>query len=134
MNDFAKMTGRKYELFQYTGAADAEQLIIIMGSGGETVAETVKALNNNGEKTGVIQVRLYRPFSLEHLINAIPATVKSIAILDRTKESGAAGEPMYQDVLATLVEAMQQGKLKTSTQIDWWPLWAFFQRIYPGNG
>ncbi len=111
MNDFAKMTGRKYELFQYTGAADAEQLIIIMGSGGETVAETVKALNNNEEKTGVIQVRLYRPFSLEHLISAIPPTIKSIAILDRTKESGAAGEPMYQDVLATLVEAMQQGKL-----------------------
>ena len=111
MNDFKNMTGRKYELFQYTGAADAEQLVIIMGSGGETVAETVKALNNSGEKTGVIQVRLYRPFSLEHLIKAIPSTIKSIAILDRTKESGAAGEPMYQDVLATLVEAMQQGKL-----------------------
>jgi pyruvate-ferredoxin/flavodoxin oxidoreductase len=111
MNDFAKMTGRKYELFQYTGAADAERLIIIMGSGGETGAETVKALNNNEEKTGVIQVRLYRPFSLEHLIKVVPPTIKSIAILDRTKESGAAGEPMYQDVLATLVEAMQQGKL-----------------------
>lgn len=111
MNDFEKMTGRKYELFQYSGAADAEHIVIIMGSGGETVAETAEALNASGEKTGVIQVRLYRPFSLEHLIKAIPASVKSIAILDRTKESGAAGEPMYQDVLATLVEAMQQGKL-----------------------
>ncbi len=112
MIDFGKMTGRKYELFQYTGAADAEQVIIIMGSGGETVSETVNALNKKGEKTGVIQVRLYRPFSLEHLLKSLPASVKSMAVLDRTKESGAAGEPMYQDVLATLVDALQQGKLK----------------------
>ncbi|MEP7231892.1 MAG: pyruvate:ferredoxin (flavodoxin) oxidoreductase [Ginsengibacter sp.] len=112
MNDFEKMTGRMYELFQYTGAEDAEKLIIIMGSGGETVAETVKALNKAGARTGVIQARLYRPFSMEHLIKAIPASVKSIAVLDRTKESGASGEPMYQDVLASLVEAMQQSKLK----------------------
>jgi len=112
MKDFEKMTGRKYELFQYSGAKDAEQVVIIMGSGGETVAETVEALNTSGAKTGVIQVRLYRPFSLEHLINALPLTVKSIAVLDRTKESGASGEPMYQDVLSTLVDALQQGKLK----------------------
>jgi len=112
MKEFAKMTGRKYDLFQYTGVADAERVIIIMGSGGETVEETVKALNVAGEKTGVVQVRLYRPFSLHHLLKALPASVKSIAILDRTKESGAAGEPMYQDVLAALVEAVQQGKLK----------------------
>lgn len=112
MNDFYKMTGRKYELFQYSGAPDADRLIVVMGSGGETVDETVKALNAAGEKTGVLQVRLYRPFSLEHFIKALPATVKSIAILDRTKESGAAGEPMYQDVLATLVEAFQKGKIK----------------------
>ena len=134
MNDFEKMTGRKYELFQYTGAADAEQVIIIMGSGGETVAETVDALNEAGEKTGVIQVRLYRPFSLEHFIKALPATVKSIAVLDRTKESGAAGEPMYQDVLSTLVEALQQGKIETIAQYSWRSLWTFFQRIYTGNG
>ncbi|HJV18750.1 MAG TPA: pyruvate:ferredoxin (flavodoxin) oxidoreductase [Sediminibacterium sp.] len=112
MNDFYKMTGRKYELFQYSGAPDAESIIVVMGSGGETVDETVKALNAFGEKTGVLQVRLYRPFSLEHFIKTLPATVKSIAILDRTKESGAAGEPMYQDVLATLVEAFQKGKIK----------------------
>lgn len=112
MNDFATMTGRKYELFEYTGVADAERVVVIMGSGGETVAETVYALNATGEKTGVITVRLYRPFSLEHLLKVLPATVKSIAILDRTKESGAAGEPMYQDVLSTLVAALQQGKLK----------------------
>ncbi|CAN5887041.1 pyruvate:ferredoxin (flavodoxin) oxidoreductase [soil metagenome] len=112
VNDFEKMTGRKYELFQYTGAKDATRVIIIMGSGAETVSETVHKLNATGEKTGVIQVRLYRPFSLTHLLNALPASTRSIAILDRTKESGAAGEPLYQDVLATLVEAMQQGKLK----------------------
>jgi pyruvate-ferredoxin/flavodoxin oxidoreductase len=112
MNDFAKMTDRKYELFQYTGVPDAEQVVIIMGSGGETVSETVNVLNAAGGKTGVIQVRLYRPFSLDHFIKSLPASVKSIAVLDRTKESGAAGEPMYQDVLATLVEALQQGKLK----------------------
>ena len=112
MNDFEKLTGRKYELFQYTGVGDAENLIIIMGSGGETVAETVNALNDAGEKTGVIQVRLYRPFSLDHFINSLPKSVKSIAVLDRTKESGAAGEPMYQDVMSTMVEALQMGKLK----------------------
>jgi len=112
MNDFYQMTGRKYELFQYSGAADAERVIVVMGSGGETVDETVKALNAAGEKTGVLQVRLFRPFSLDHFVKALPASVKSIAILDRTKESGAAGEPMYQDVLATLVEALQKGKLK----------------------
>jgi pyruvate-ferredoxin/flavodoxin oxidoreductase len=112
MNDFAKMTGRKYELFEYTGAPDADRVIVIMGSGGETVSETMQALNASGEKTGIIQVRLYRPFSLDHLLKAIPASVKSIAILDRTKESGAAGEPMYQDILATLVEAIQQEKLE----------------------
>ena len=112
MRAFEKMTGRKYELFDYCGAPDAEQVIIIMGSGGETVSETVIALNAAGAQTGVIQVRLFRPFSLAHFITALPASVKSIAVLDRTKESGAAGEPLYQDVLATLVSALQQGKLK----------------------
>jgi len=117
MNDFAAMTGRKYELFEYTGAPDAKQVVIIMGSGGETVAETVHALNAGGEKTGVIQIRLYRPFSLEHLLRVLPQSVQSIAVLDRTKESGAAGEPVYQDVLATLVEALQQGKISKLSNI-----------------
>jgi pyruvate-ferredoxin/flavodoxin oxidoreductase len=112
MQQFEKMTGRKYELFEYTGATDAEQVIIIMGSGGETVSETVLELNAAGAKTGVIQVRLYRPFSLDHFIKALPASVKSIAVLDRTKESGASGEPMYQDVMVTLLNALQTGKLK----------------------
>ena len=117
MEDFYQLTGRKYALFQYSGAADADRVIIIMGSGGETVSETVKALNQSGEKTGVILVRLYRPFSLKHLLEAIPPTVQSIAVLDRTKESGAAGEPMYQDVLASLVEALQEGQLKKLPRI-----------------
>ena len=82
-----------------------------MGSGGETVAETVKFLNATGAKLGMVQVRLFRPFSMEHFMAALPKTVKTIGVLDRTKESGAAGEPMYQDVLATLVEALQQGKI-----------------------
>jgi pyruvate-ferredoxin/flavodoxin oxidoreductase len=117
MNDFAKMTGRQYGLFEYVGAPDAEHVTVIMGSGAETVGETVQALNKAGEKIGMIHVRLYRPFSLEHLIKVLPACVKSIAVLDRTKESGASGEPMYQDILSTLVNALQQGKLKQLPRI-----------------
>jgi pyruvate-ferredoxin/flavodoxin oxidoreductase len=113
MDEFEKHTGRKYELFQYFGAADAEQVIILMGSGAETAIETALALNKGGEKFGVIQVRLYRPFSLDYLIKALPTTTKTLGILDRTKEPGAAGEPLFQDVLSTLVQAFQQGKIKT---------------------
>jgi pyruvate-ferredoxin/flavodoxin oxidoreductase len=113
MRDFEKMTGRKYELFQYNGAPDAKHVTIIMGSGCETVSETVKALNASGQKTGVVQVRLYRPFSTEHFLQALPTSVESIAVLDRTKESGATGEPLYQDVLAALVEGLQKGKLSS---------------------
>ncbi|MCX6315507.1 MAG: pyruvate:ferredoxin (flavodoxin) oxidoreductase [Sphingobacteriales bacterium] len=110
MDEFAHMTGRKYNLFDYYGAPDAKQVTVIMGSGGETVEETVKALNKAGGKTGVVIVRLYRPFSTAHFLNALPKTVKSIAVLDRTKESGATGEPLYQDVLAALVEGLQDEK------------------------
>ena len=111
MRAFETLTGRSYELFQYTGAPDADADIIIMGSGGETVAETVKELNKKGARTGVIQVRLYRPFSLEHLLQALPKSVTAIAVLDRTKESGAAGEPLYQDVVTSLAEALRLGKI-----------------------
>lgn len=109
MRFFAEMTGRHYELFQYTGAADAEEVILIMGSGGETAAETALALNRSGAKTGVIQVRLYRPFSIEHFLKALPPTVKSLAVLDRTKEPGAAGEPLFQDTMSALVLSLQKG-------------------------
>jgi pyruvate-ferredoxin/flavodoxin oxidoreductase len=112
MKSFAKMTGRTYNLFEYTGAPDAERVLILMGSGAETVEETAKLLNSRGEKTGVITVRLFRPFSLAHLLKALPETVKSIAVLDRTKEPGASGEPLYQDILTSLVEGMQEGLLK----------------------
>lgn len=112
MQVFNKLTGRNYNLFDYTGAVDATRVIVIMGSGGETVVETVKILCAKGEKIGAIQIRLYRPFSLSHFINVLPKTVKSIAVLDRTKEPGASGEPLYQDVLTCLIEALQQGELK----------------------
>ncbi len=99
MDKFAKITGRQYHLFDYVGAPDAERVIILMGSGAEAVHETVEFLNARGEKVGVLKVRLYRPFDAAALLAALPATVKRIAVLDRTKEPGAAGEPLYQDVV-----------------------------------
>jgi pyruvate-ferredoxin/flavodoxin oxidoreductase len=111
MDKFAKLTGRVYKPFDYYGAPDAERVIVIMGSGSETVAETAAFLNANGEKTGMLQVRLFRPFSIDYLVKALPATAKSIAVLDRTKESGASGEPLYQDILTGLVEAFNQSKI-----------------------
>jgi pyruvate-ferredoxin/flavodoxin oxidoreductase len=109
MDDFAKLTGRRYELFQYVGAADAERVILLMGSGAETAEETVNYLVEQGEKVGLIKVRLYRPFSTEHLMQALPATVKKIATLDRTKEPGSSGEPLYLDVGNAISEAMRAG-------------------------
>ena len=109
MDEFAKLTGRKYHLFDYFGAPDAERVVIVMGSGAETVEETAKYLLSKGEKIGVITVHLYRPFSVEHLMKALPATVKSIAVLDRTKEPGAVGEPLLQDVVSALYEGKELG-------------------------
>ncbi|ATX81068.1 pyruvate-ferredoxin/flavodoxin oxidoreductase [Mariprofundus ferrinatatus] len=111
MDKFADLTGRQYHLFDYFGADDAEHVVIIMGSGTETVEETIKVLNAQGAKLGVINVRLYRPFSRKHLIAALPASVKKIAVLDRTKELGACGEPLYQDVMASLSESVMIGEL-----------------------
>lgn len=109
MDHFAALTGRQYRLFEYYGAADAERVIILMGSGAQTAIETCKHLQSKGEKIGVVQIRLFRPFSMQHLLAAIPASVKKIAVLDRCKEPGAAGEPMYQDVITALVEGQSQG-------------------------
>jgi len=109
MDAFAKQVGRQYHLFDYVGAPDAERIIILMGSGAEAVHETVEYLNASGEKVGVLKVRLYRPFSVEHFLKALPATVKKIAVLDRTKEPGAVGEPLYQDVVTALAEGRQTG-------------------------
>lgn len=108
MNKFATIGGRNYKLFDYAGAPDAERVIIMMGSGCETAEETVNALIAKGEKIGLLKVRLYRPFSVEHFIAALPSSVKTIAVLDRTKEPGGAGEPLYQDVITALHEACQE--------------------------
>ncbi|MDL1912528.1 pyruvate:ferredoxin (flavodoxin) oxidoreductase [Chloroflexi bacterium CFX6] len=104
MDKFAQVTGRQYNLFDYFGHPEAERVVVIMGSGGETAEETVRYLAKRGEKVGAIRVRLYRPFPVEHFVKALPATVKSIAVLDRTKEPGASGEPLYLDVVNALVE------------------------------
>jgi pyruvate-ferredoxin/flavodoxin oxidoreductase len=105
MDKFAQLVGRQYRLFDYVGAPDAERIIIVMGSGAEVVHETVDALQKAGEKVGVLKVRLYRPFAVEAFVAALPASVKSIAVLDRTKEPGAIGEPLYCDVITALAEA-----------------------------
>jgi pyruvate-ferredoxin/flavodoxin oxidoreductase len=99
MNKFASLTGRSYKLFEYYGDPQAESVIIIMGSGSGAVEETVNYLNDQGKKVGYLQIHLYRPFSVEHFINALPATVKKIAVLDRCKENGAIGEPLFMDVV-----------------------------------
>jgi pyruvate-ferredoxin/flavodoxin oxidoreductase len=109
MDAFAKQTGRAYHLFDYVGAPDAERVIILMGSGAGAVEETIKYLNSQGEKLGLLKVRLYRPFAADAFLAALPATVKSIAVLDRTKEPGSLGEPLYQDVLTALSEAFSSG-------------------------
>ena len=115
MQKFATLTGREYELFDYFGDPEAERVIILMGSGAETVVETINALPEKG--IGMINVRLFRPFSAEHLLAALPASVKSIAVLDRTKEPGASGEPLYQDVVTSLAEATASGALAKMPRI-----------------
>jgi pyruvate-ferredoxin/flavodoxin oxidoreductase len=105
MRKFEQVVGRKYELFEYFGAPDADRVIIMMGSGAEAAHETVEHLKQKGEKIGLLKVRLYRPFSVSHFLKALPKTVKNIAVLDRTKEPGATGEPLYQDVVTTISEA-----------------------------
>jgi len=104
-----KLVGRTYHLFDYVGAKDADRVVVVMGSGADVVEETVKYLEKKGEKVGVLKVHLYRPFSVEHFIAALPATTKSIAVLDRTKEPGSIGEPLYEDVRTAIGEAMGRG-------------------------
>ena len=109
MDEFAAQVGRKYSLFEYFGAPDAERVVVLMGSGCEAAHETVEYLLGQREKVGVLKVRLYRPFDGKRFVESLPATVKSIAVLDRTKEPGAAGEPLYQDVIASLYEGLANG-------------------------
>ena len=113
MQRFAALTGRRYNLFGYFGDPEAERVLILMGSGAETVRATVAALRAEGEKVGVVQVRLYRPFSVAHLLAALPASVRRIAVLDRTKEVGATGEPLFQDVVTGLAGAVGRGERAT---------------------
>ena len=109
MDKFAAIVGRHYHLFDYVGAPDAERVIVIMGSGADAAEELVEHQMLAGEKIGMLKVRLYRPFSVEHFIQALPKTVKAIAVLDRTKEPGGVGEPMYLDVVTALSEAFVNG-------------------------
>ncbi len=111
MDRFAKLTGRKYSLMRYYGDAAAERVIIIIGSAAKTVIQAVEKLNSQGEKVGVVQVYLYRPFSIDRFIQILPSTVRAIAVLDRTKEPGSLGEPLYQDVLTALAESNKQLKV-----------------------
>ena len=109
MDDFARITGRRYSLFEYTGAKDAEQVLVIMASGGEVVEETVKVLNAKGAKIGCLKVSLYRPFDVKRFVACLPQTTQKLIVLDRTKEPGAIGEPLYMDVVSALQEAGQNG-------------------------
>jgi pyruvate-ferredoxin/flavodoxin oxidoreductase len=110
MERFATVTGRRYHLFDYMGAPDAERVMVLMGSGSEAVQATVDALNARGEKVGLIRVHLFRPFSVEHFVAAVPNTARVIAVLDRTKEPGSMGEPLYLDVVA----ALNEGRAETA--------------------
>ncbi|MCK4775723.1 MAG: pyruvate:ferredoxin (flavodoxin) oxidoreductase, partial [Candidatus Krumholzibacteria bacterium] len=110
MDKFAKQIGRVYHLFDYVGAPDAERVLVMMGSGCETAEETVDHLVGQGEKVGLLKVRLFRPFSVKHFVSALPPSTRTIAVLDRTKEPGAVGEPLYQDVVTAVAEALSSGK------------------------
>jgi len=114
MDKFEKIIGRKYELFDYIGAPDAERVVVMMGSGAETMEETVNYLVDQGEKVGLVKVRLFRPFSVEHFVKALPKSVKAIAAMDRTKEPGAIGEPLYKDIRTAIGEAMISNALSRS--------------------
>jgi pyruvate-ferredoxin/flavodoxin oxidoreductase len=114
MDRFAALVGRQYRLFDYYGDSDAERVVVVMGSAGETLESTVDALNAKGERLGIIQVRLYRPFSVDAIAEVLPSTTKAIAVLDRTKEPGALGEPLYLDVRTAVGEAMERGTAKVA--------------------
>ncbi len=117
MRKFKEITGREYRLFQYEGAPDAEYVIILMGSGCETVQETVQYLVGKGEKVGLIKVRLFRPFSVKHLYKAIPETARRLCVLDRTKEPGSAGEPLYLEVLSGINEYMSENNIERKIKV-----------------
>jgi pyruvate-ferredoxin/flavodoxin oxidoreductase len=106
---FSELTGRRYRLFDYVGHPEAERVVVLMGSGAECAHETALHLMKQGERVGVLKVRLFRPFSVEHLLDALPKTARAITVLDRTKEPGSSGEPLLQELTSALVDAVQQG-------------------------
>jgi pyruvate-ferredoxin/flavodoxin oxidoreductase len=110
MDKYASIVGRQYKLFDYVGAPDAERVIVAMGSGCETIHEAVEFMNKQGEKVGLVKVRLFRPFDIKAMVASLPASVKKIAVLDRTKEPGSLGEPLYEDVRTAIGEAMESGQ------------------------
>ena len=114
MLKFGKLTGRTYKPYEYVGAADAEEIVVMMGSGAETTEAVANYINSNGGKVGVLKVRMYRPFSVKKFIAAIPQTVKKITVLDRTKELGAMGEPLFEEVSASIAEARGSGLVPSS--------------------
>ncbi len=117
MDHFASLTGRQYQLFDYVGAADAERVICLMGSGAGAAEETVEHLQARGEKVGLLKVRLFRPFAADLLLAAIPDTAQKITVLDRTKEPGADGEPLYKDILSAYAQAFSNGQIATLPRI-----------------
>src|SRR5207253_6585964 len=117
MDKFAQVVGRSYHLFDYVGAPDADRVVVMMGSGAEAAHETVEHLNSQGKKLGLLKIRLYRPFSVKRFMEALPATVREIAVLDRTKEAGASGDPLYLDVVNALHEAGRSDGLRSAARI-----------------
>jgi pyruvate-ferredoxin/flavodoxin oxidoreductase len=117
MDHFAKLTGRQYHLFDYDGPDDAERVIVLMGSGVDTVRETAAVLRARGEKVGVLQIHLYRPFAMDAFMAALPASVRAIAVIEESKEPGATGEPVYQDVVISLAQAVAAGKLASMPKV-----------------
>ena len=117
MDEFAALTGRKYHLFDYQGSPDAERVVILMGTGADTARQTAAALQQAGEKVGVLQVRLFRPFSASHFLTALPATCRAIAVLEQTKEPGATGEPLYLDIVESLAQAVARSQRLTMPRV-----------------
>src|SRR5918993_1370908 len=117
MDGFAKLTGRQYQLFEYFGAEDAERVVVLMGSGAETAREAIEYMNAGGARLGLVQVHLFRPFSGDHLLDAVPVTARAIAVLDRCKEPGSAGEPLYQDVVTAFAEGVAGGRRPSMPRI-----------------
>ena len=117
MDRFAGLTGRRYQLFRYDGPADAERVVVCMGSGAEVVRETARWLNAQGEKVGALQVLLYRPFSAEHFLAALPESVRAVAVLDRTKEPGSPMEPLHADIIGVLADAVATGRRKLMPRV-----------------